>query len=135
MNPTPIEMWKCQIWLSMHVKILQIEQLCWKSVARKFSFVCLCFDPLCWNSYIAKLISINTCTCNCLAAPEKTHQTGVQEVRGLIPSKDFCVGFLFVVVVFYFFWPKTLFVIEFCNSLSNVNLFSIINILQKSDRL
>jgi len=44
-NHTPVNMRKCQIKLSLHVKIIQKERLCWKSVARKI-WLYLCFDPL-----------------------------------------------------------------------------------------
>jgi len=63
-----------------------------------------------------------------------THPLWVQEVPGSIPSsgKGFYVWFFcIVVVVFLLFLSKnTLFIAKYCNSFYNVNLFSILNVLQ-----
>ena len=62
------------------------------------------------------------------------HPLWVQESPGSIPrsGKGFYVSFFcFVVVVYFLFCQKnTLFVTKVCNSFYNVNLFSILNILQ-----
>jgi len=64
-----------------------------------------------------------------------THPLWVQEVPGSIPgsSKGFYVSFFALLwLSFYFFFKNTLFVTNVCNSFYryNVNLFSILNILQ-----
>jgi len=63
-----------------------------------------------------------------------THPLWVQEFPGSIPgsAKGFYVWFfVFVVIVFLLFLSKnTLFVTKVCISLYNVNLFSILNILE-----
>jgi len=56
---TSRNMRNCQIELSMYLKILQKNIICWKCVARKFSFVYLLFDPLLQNSYIAYICKWN----------------------------------------------------------------------------
>ena len=63
-----------------------------------------------------------------------THPLGVQEVPGSIPvsGKGFYVSFFALLLLcFYFiFFKNTLFVTKVCNSFYNVNLFSMLNILQ-----
>jgi len=62
-----------------------------------------------------------------------THLLWVQEVPGSIPgsSKGFYVWILFICCcVFTFLSKTTLFIRKVCNSFYNVNLFSILNILQ-----
>ena len=63
-----------------------------------------------------------------------THPLWVQEVPVSIPGsgKGLYVSFIALLLLwFYFFLSKnTLFVIKVCNSFYNVNLFSILNILQ-----
>jgi len=63
-----------------------------------------------------------------------THPLEVQEVPGSIPvsGNRFYVSFFALLLLwFYFFVTKlTFFVTKVCNSFYNVNLFSILNILQ-----
>ena len=62
-----------------------------------------------------------------------THPLWVQEVMGSIPGsgKGFYVWFFVLLLFcFYFFVKNTLFVTKVCNSFYNVNLFSILYILQ-----
>ena len=63
-----------------------------------------------------------------------THPLWVQEVPGSIPgsAKGFYVSFFALLLLcFYLFVKKpTVFVTKVCNSFYNVNLFSILNILQ-----
>ena len=54
-----------------------------------------------------------------------THPLWVQEVPGSI-----CLIFCIVVVVFTFLSQNTVFIAKYCNSFYNVNLFSILNVLQ-----
>ena len=61
------------------------------------------------------------------------HLLWVQEVPGSIPGsgKGFYVWFFVLLLLrFYFLSKSTLFVTKCCNSFCNVNLFSILNILQ-----
>jgi len=58
-----------------------------------------------------------------------THQLWVQEVPGSIQG-FLCLIFCFVVVVFLLLVQNTLFITKVCNSFYNINLFSILNILQ-----
>ena len=70
-------------------------------------------------------------TLSCLGGAVVTHPLWVQEAPGSIPGSG--KGFLFFMLLllcFYFLSQNTLFVTKFCNSLSNVNLFCILNILQ-----
>ena len=93
----------CQIKLFMHVKISQK-----KIVARKCGFT---FRPI----SLKQLTSLTTI-----------------EVPGSIPGsgKGFYVWFLLLLLCFYFFVQNTLFIAKYCNSFYNVDLFSILNILQ-----
>jgi len=63
-----------------------------------------------------------------------THPLSVQEVPGSIPcsGKGFYVWFFWYCCccVFTFFVQNTLFIAKYCNSFYNVNLFSILNVLQ-----
>ena len=73
-------------------------------------------------------------TVSCLGGAVVTHPLLVQEVPGSIPGsgKGFYVSFFALLLLcFSFFLSKnTLFVTKVCNSFYNVNLFSILNILQ-----
>jgi len=77
-NPTSVNMKNCQIQLSVHVKILQKNYFLEKNVARKFSFVYLCFDLWRWKSYMGWLQSIYSVP----GGREVTHQTAVPAVPG-----------------------------------------------------
>jgi len=59
-----------------------------------------------------------------------THQTAVREswVDSRLWQWFLCLLICCVVVVFYLFVQNTLFDLQFCNSLSSVNSFSILNI-------
>jgi len=62
-----------------------------------------------------------------------THPLWMQEVPGSIPGsgKDFYVWFFVLLLLcFYFFVQNTLFIAKYRKSFYNVNLFSILNILQ-----
>ena len=62
-----------------------------------------------------------------------THPLSVKEVPGLNPGsgKGFNVSlFALLLLWFYFFVKNTLFVTKVCNSFYNVNVFSMLNILQ-----
>jgi len=62
-----------------------------------------------------------------------THPLWVQKVPGSISGsgKGFYVWFFVLLLMrFHFLSKNTLFVTKFCNSFCNVNLFSILNILQ-----
>jgi len=62
-----------------------------------------------------------------------SHPLGVHDVPGSIPGsgKGFYVWFFVLLLLcFYFFVQNTLFVTKVCNSLYNVYLFSILNILE-----
>jgi len=62
-----------------------------------------------------------------------THPLWMQEVPGSIPgsSKGFNVWFfLLLLLYFYFFVKNTFFFAKYCNSFYNLNLFSILNVLQ-----
>jgi len=60
-----------------------------------------------------------------------THPLWVQEVPGSMPGSGKGLYVLFCCCCVFTFYPKsTSFVTKFCNSFWNVNLFSILNILQ-----
>jgi len=62
-----------------------------------------------------------------------THPLWVLEVPRSIPGsgKGFYVWFFVLLLLcFYFFVQNTLFIAKYCNSFYNVNLFSILNVLQ-----
>ena len=62
-----------------------------------------------------------------------THPLWVQDVPGSIPGsgKGFYVWiFVLLLLCFYFFVQNTLFIGKYYNSFYNVNLFSILNVLQ-----
>jgi len=62
-----------------------------------------------------------------------TRPLWVQEVPGSIPGsgKGFYVWFVVLLLLcFYFFVKNTLFIAKYCDSFYNVNLFSILNVLQ-----
>jgi len=120
--------------LSMHVKLLQKNWLCWKCVARKYGFVCLYFDLLRWNSYLKSLTSLNI-TFSGLGGREVTLQTAVQQVLGSIPGsgEDFYVYFFVLLVLSYFLSKNTLFtfgILQFLLQYVTGNSFRILNILQ-----
>ena len=112
-------------------KILQKKLICWKCVARKFNFVYLHFGPLRWNR--AKLLT-TIVTLSWIGGVEVTHLLWVQDFPVSIPGsgKGFYVWFIFVLLLlcFYFLSQNTLFITKICNSFHNINLFSILNILQ-----
>jgi len=72
-------------------------------------------------------------TINWLGGAVVTHSLWVQEAPGSIPGscKAFYVWFFVLLLLRFTFWSKnTLFFTKVCNSLYNVNLFSILNILE-----
>jgi len=88
------------------------------------------FRPIA-SKQLNSLTTINTFSW--LGGAVVTHPLWVQEVPGSIPgsSKGFYVWFLVLLLLcFYFLSKNTLFVTKFCNSFYNVNLLSILNILQ-----
>jgi len=126
---TPVNMRNCQIQLSMHVKILQNKLICWKCVARKIGFV---YSRLFIASkWLNNLTTIDTLSW--LGGAEVMYPLWVWKVPGSIPGscKGFDVWFFVLLFLcFYFLSKTTWFVTKVCNSLCNVNLFSILNILQ-----
>ena len=73
-------------------------------------------------------------TLSCLGGAVVTHPLWVQEVLGSIPisGKGFYVSFFALLLLCFTFLSEknTFFVTKVCNSFYNVNLFSILNILQ-----
>jgi len=82
--------------------------------------------------YICYIMTIDTVSW--LGGVVVTHPLWVQEVPGSIPGsgKGFYVSFFFelLLLCFYFFVKNTLFVTKVCNFFYNVNLFTLLNILQ-----
>jgi len=71
-------------------------------------------------------------TVSLLGGAVVTHPLWVQEVPGSIPGsgKGFYVSFFALLLLWFYFFVKNTFVTKVCNSFYNVNLFSILNILQ-----
>jgi len=65
-----------------------------------------------------------------IGGAEVTHPHWMREILGSIPGSGEGFSVLcFVLLCFYFFVQNTIFVTAFCNSLSIVHFFSILNIL------
>jgi len=107
----------------------QNKWICWKCVARKFGYVYLHFDTLSQNSEIAWLQSImsvdSVMQITAFALGARGHVFNYRLLQ------RFClISFvLLLLLCFYLLSQNTLFVIKFCNSFYNVNIFSILNIL------
>jgi len=83
------------------------------------------------SKQLKSLLTIDTVSW--LGGAVVTHPLWVQEFPGSIPGsgKGFYVSFFALLLLcFYFSVKNTLFVTNVCNSFYNVNLFSILNILQ-----
>jgi len=108
-----------------------------KNITEKMNLLNMC-GPLC----LFTLRPIASKQLNCLTTIDilswlggvvVTHPLWVQEVPGSVPGsgKGFYVWFFALLLLcFYFLSKNTLFVTIFGNTICNVNLFSILNILQ-----
>ena len=95
--------------------------LFWKSVARKFGFVCLCFDQLRWNSSIVWLQSIRSVASG---AKGNTPDWGCKSLRVqfLALVRIFMLSFLFVVFLIYLSKNNIIYR-KLCNFFCNVNTY------------
>jgi len=107
----------------MHVNILQNKWLFWKCVARKL----FTFRPIA-SKQLNSLLTIDTLIW--LGGAVVTQPLWVQNVPGSIPGTGCVWFFVLLLLWFYFLSKNTIFVTIFCSSFCNINLFSILNILQ-----
>ena len=106
-------------------KILQKKCICWKCLARKFTFRPIASKQLNGLTTIGIL--------SWLGGAVVTHPLLLQEVPGSIPGSGkgfYVLFFVLLLLCFTFLYNNTLFVTKVCNSFYNCNLFSILNILQ-----
>jgi len=89
------------------LKQITEKRICWKSVARKFGFVYLCFDPL-RSKQFHTLTAIYTFSW--LGDREVTLQTAMKEVpvRSPFLARMFMFTFFCFVVIVVFLFVKTL---------------------------
>jgi len=90
------------------------------------------FRPIA-SKHLNSMTTFNTLSLSWLVGAVVTHPLWVQYVPGSIPGsgKGFYVWFFVLLLLcFYFLSKNTIFVTKVCNSLYNVNLFSILNILE-----
>jgi len=121
-------MTNCQIKFFRHVKILQKKMNVLKICGPQIRLCSFTFRHMASK----QLNSLTTIiTLSWLVGAVLTHPLWVQEVPGSIPGKGFYVWiFVFLLLSFYLFAPKHIICQTFCNSFCNVNLFSILNLLQ-----
>jgi len=122
------------------VKVPNIVNHACKSITEKVFLLKICgpqirlclftFRPIASN----QLNSLTTIDAHSwLGGAVVTHPLWVQEFPGSIPGagKGFYVSFVVLLLLcFYSLFKNTLFVTKFCNSFCNVDLFSLLNILQ-----
>jgi len=119
----------CQIKLFLHVKILQkdafVENV-WPANLALFIYVLThCVETVKWRYYIRCCQLTRWCSGN----PSALGARG-PGFNPRIRQAFLCFIFCFVVVVFLLFCQNTLFVTKVCNSFYNINICSILNILQ-----
>ena len=114
----------------MHIKILQknafVENV-WPANLALFVYVSNhCVETVKWLDYNRYSQLTRWCSGNASALGAKGPGFNPRLRQGFL-----CLIFCFVVVVFLLFCPKTqIFITKVCNFFYNINLFSILNLLQ-----
>jgi len=124
--------WPANLALFVYVSTHCVETVKWLDYNR-YSQLTRCNLLTAITSRVATVKGSNHCGEFGPGGAVVTHPLWVQEVPGSIPGcgKGFYVCFFVLLLLcFYFLSKNTLFIEIYCNSFYNVNLFSILNVLQ-----